>query len=148
VANIYLEKIAGLAQAGHLAMDGAKAVGRVAAKGVKAVGNQAYLATGGSYIDHAHKLGVRDPYKLADFGDKQKRVHKLWSQTKKNMGPGASRAQVKAGFKEFKQKTVPNLQRKQTDARITVGAISAAGAYGASKVKEKLDEPKVQTYNY
>lgn len=141
--NIYLEKIASLTGA---AMGAAAAVGRVAYKGVKAVANQAHLATGGAYMNHAQNvLGIKDPQKLARMGGSKKQ---LWQATKKNLGANPNKRQVRDAFKTFKDDTLPGLKNTQTDARIALGATAAAGAYAGSKIKSKLDEPKVTTYNY
>jgi hypothetical protein len=143
VANVYLEKIA--KRITDYAVDGAVAAGRTAAKGVKAFGNQVHLSIGGAYMDHAEKLGVKSPYKLADNVN----VRTLYRTSKKvNVGRGASAEAIKAHRQKFFNKTVPELQRKQRNARITVGAITGATGYGAYKAKEKLNEPTVESYNY
>ena len=143
MANRYLEKIA--FSMGHAAMDGAQAVGRVAVKGAKAFTNQVYKATGGAYIDHARKLGVTNVEELAKYTNKRK----LWKLDRaKNLGPNPTKEQLKAHGEKFRHETLNNLRKQQTDARITVGAISGGVAYGGSKVKEKLDQPNVNTYQY
>lgn len=137
MANVYLEKIASLA-----------AVGRAVGKGVKAVGraatNQVYLSTGGAFVDHAAKLGVKDPYKLAGATD----VQKLWKMSRGTLGKNPTRADVHAHFKQFKNQTLPELKKTQRNARIRVGATTAAVGYGAYKAKEKMNEPKVNSYEY
>lgn len=149
MANIYLEKIAA-ATAGGMAWAGAKAIGRVAGKGVKAVGHQVYKATGGTFIDHAYSLGVKDPYKLSEFNGSAKGIKKLRNlQVKKQLaGKDAKLSDVKKELGKFRNDTLPHLKRERTDARITVGALSAGAAYAAHKAKQKYDEPKVKTYDY
>lgn len=145
MANKYLEKIASKADTlWGGAVAGAKAVGRVAHKGVKAYGNQIHLSLGGAYREHAHDvLGVRKTYELAEIGGDKKGISKLYEASKKKFGD------TPAHQKEWEEKTLPGLKRKQTDARITLGATTAAGVYGAKKVKEDLEGPSTQTYyNY
>lgn len=149
MANVYLEKIAGFADIGKrvvgVAGSAAKAVGRAAVSGTKALGTQVHLATGGAFVDHAHKVGIRDPYKLADAANGSR----LWKMTRDHeLGKGAAKDKVRAHFKEFKDKTMPELKKTQRNARIRLGALAAGTTYAGVKVKQKLDEPKVQTYNY
>lgn len=149
MANVYLEKIASLAGA---VAEGAAAVGRVAAKGVvngaKALGKQVHLSMGGGFRDHAfHKLGIKDSVELARFGGSRKGINELRNATIKKANPKNS-AELRAKIKEFRSKTVPQLKRDQTDARIITGTAVGATAYGAHKIKSKADEPNVQTYNY
>lgn len=144
MANKYLEKIAGFSVGGAM-LDGVKAIGRVAGKGVKAFGNQVYKATGGAYIDHAKKLGVKDPHKLSEYTNRAK-LYRL--DKKVNLDKTPTKEQVRAHFEKFKKETEPGLRKQQTDARIVVGAVSAGTAYGGAKIKQQLDKPKVQTYNY
>lgn len=145
VANKYLEKIASKADSlADAAVAGVKAIGRVAHKGVKAYGNQIHLSLGGAYREHAHDvLGVRNTYQLAEFGSGEKSINKLYEASKKKFGDTAEH------HKEWTDKTLPHLKHKQTDARITLGATTAAGVYGAKKLKEDLQGPQTQTYyNY
>lgn len=149
MSNVYLEKIANQAAAaaagklGDAFSAGAKAVGRVAKKATKAYGNQIHLSFGGAFREHAHDvLGIRDPYQLAEFGSGKERINKLYEASKKKLGPAHS-------DHEWNTKILPGLKAKQTDARIALGATTATGLYGASKIKEKLQAPQTQTYyNY
>jgi hypothetical protein len=40
------------------------------------------------------------------------------------------------------------LKKDQTDARMVTGVLGAGATYTGMKIKSKLDEPQVQTYNY
>lgn len=149
MANKYLEKIAmGIGSGIRAVVSG---VGRVAKGTAKAVGNQVHLAGGGGFRDYAHNhFGVKDPFELSKFtfGGGRADAKRLMRMAQKHNKAGFSYPNDAKSMKGWARGAIGDLQKKQLDARIRVGAMGAAGAVGAVKLKQHLEEPQVQSYNY
>ena len=156
MANKYLEKIAGMDAAigkgmktvGFAALDGTKAALKFAGRGAAAFGKQVHLAAGGGFKDYAHSsLGIKSPFELSklSFGGNQKDVKTLREMAVKgSKNKFASRPKLRA----LDNGGIEKLRKQQRNARMIVGGTTAAGTYGTFKLKEKLNEPKVTTYDY
>lgn len=138
MTNKYLEKIASLAG------DVVRSVGRIGKNTAKAVGGQFHKAIGGGFQDHAfNHFGIKDPHKLADITGSGKGLKNF----KRVATKGQSFSAKKQTLRDL-QPHIDRLKKEQFDARIVSGGIAAGAGYGAVKVKEKFDQPKVDTYNY
>jgi hypothetical protein len=152
MANKYLEKIASLAS---MAVEGTKSVGRIALKGTKAVGNQVHKSLGGGYQDYARtNLGVRDHNVLSKINGSKSGIHELnragMQALHKDLGTIGKTPTFKDKMRMARdlKKKLPELKKDQTDARMVTGVLGAGATYTGMKIKSKLDEPQVQTYNY
>jgi hypothetical protein len=149
MSNIYLEKIAALAEAQGMVKSVAhsvgqilKSTGRVAGGGIKATGHNIHNALGGSFKGYAHKeLGITDYKKLIDVDGSDKGIGELKKLYQKH---------GKGSMKDFDEKVIPGLKDHQLDARIRTGGILAGAGYVGSRIKSKIDENSAQQtyYNY
>lgn len=143
MSNRYLEKIASFGAI-------AGSIGRVVGNGVKAFGNQVHTSFGGGFRDYAHDvLSIKDPSKLQNFSGSEKGLGNL---RKAVVGQHSGFTARKEALNRFDKVVVPDLQKKQLDARITAGAITGVGVAGVLKGKHKYDEyqqnKQQQYYNY
>lgn len=130
MSNKYLEKIAGFG-------DMVGSVGRIIGNGAKAYGNQVHLALGGGFRDYAHNtLGITNPAKLQNLNGSKEGLTAIKKAIIKDK---PSFTEKKEALNNFKNIVEPDLRKKQLDARITAGAITAAGITGIVKGKNSYD---------